>query len=31
MENDSVTSNIIQGNGRIRQAVQTYELTFCSS
>jgi hypothetical protein len=31
MEIDSLTSNIIKGNGRIRNAVQKYELTFCSN
>ena len=31
MEIDPVTPNIITGNGRLRHAVQNYELIFCSN
>jgi len=31
MEIDPVTPNIIKGSGRLRHAVQNYDLTFCSN
>jgi hypothetical protein len=31
MEIDSVTSNIIKGNRRLRHSVKNYQLTFCSN